>query len=230
MGKNKGIDSEIQDIANDARESFDLGDFLRGRSVRTKNVRVFTDEVTAEKRGGFEKITRRLPNGVEIPDVRSWGLVAELADVQNQYEALTAKNTKEARELKAKEKAISAEIRTLTETLLETALDIELQSVPPVIKKDAWRAAKKARGITGKVPDHAAEDVFDEQAAQMLVRTVVSITKHGTGEKNQGVSIEGARNLKSLLPDSEWNKIEEAFSKLLFQTVIAEQAVADADF
>lgn len=230
MGKNKSVVNEVQGIANEARESFDLGDFLRGRSVRTETVRVFTDEVTAEKRGGFEATTRQLANGMQVPDIRSWGLVADLAEVQGKLEALESKATKEARELKSKEKALKDEIRALTETLLETALDIEFQSVPPVIKKDAWRAAKKARGINGKVAEVDLEDVLEEQAAQLLVRTVVSYTKHGTGEKNEGITLKAARDLKALLPDSEWAKVEKVFGELLYKNVIGEQAVTDTDF
>ena len=44
MGKAKA-DIDVQAIADQAREEFDLGAELRGRSRRTKTVRVYMDEV-----------------------------------------------------------------------------------------------------------------------------------------------------------------------------------------
>lgn len=230
MGKKNSVD--IEEIVNDARETFDLGDFLRGRSVRTKVQRVFTDEVTAEARGGYEVTLKKLPTGQEAPSVRSWGLVKDLADAQQEYEAIENKSTKAAKAAKTKIDDITAEMRSLTEKLLETALDIELRAIPDKIKKDAYRAARHALGIRGKngVTEDNAIELQDENAAQILVRTVVSVTKHGTGERNEGISIEGARALKGLLPDSEWNKIQDTLDDLLFRKVIAEQAVEDLDF
>lgn len=226
----KAAQNEIDAIVNDARESFDLGDFLRGRSVRTKTVRVFTDEVTAEERGGYEQYEETLSSGLTVPRVRSWGLVASLADVQEQLEKLDSKTTKQARELKAKAATIEAEIEALTAKLIESSLVLELKSVPKVIKKDAYRAAKQTLGIHGKVREERISEVLEEQSAQMLVRTVVSITRELDGAVNKGVTIEGARSLIDQLPDSEWDKIDETLKKLLVERTIADQVVADADF
>lgn len=222
-------EERIQSIANDARESFDLGDFLRGRSVRTRNVRVFTDEVTAEKRGGFEKTVETLANGIQLPGVRSWGLVKDLAEAQDQYDKLESKNTKVAKELKARIDSINDEIRALTATLIETSLEIELKTVPKVIKKDAYRAARKALGIHGSISDDQAVEFIDEHNAQTLSRTVVSIARPD-GSKNQGISLDSARDLVGLLPDSEWEKIKVALDELLSEKVIGDAAVADQDF
>jgi hypothetical protein len=224
--------STAEQIADETRESFDLGDFLRGRSVRTKTVRVFTDEVTAEARGGYEEYVEELENGLRIPRVRSWGLVKELAEARDALEKIENKSTKAGKEAKAKVATLEAEIRSLTEKLLESALDIELQSVPDKIKKGAYRAARNALGIRGKngITDDNAIELQDENAAQILLRTIVSVTKHATSEKNMGVSIESARALKGLLPDSEWDKIKDALDELLFQKVIADQVAKDLDF
>ena len=227
----KRNDETVQEIVNTARETFDLGDFLRGRSIRTKTQRVFTDEVTGEKIGGYEKSVRQNEDGFPVPYLRSWGLVADLAKVQDEIENHDGPKTAKAyKDLKAREKSITDEIRALTEVLLETALDIELQAIPTLIKKDAWRAAKKALGINGKVPEAMEAEIYDEHVAQILARSVVSVTKHGTGEKNEGISIEGARSLRGLLPDSEWDKLENTMNELIAHRAIGEQAVADVDF
>ncbi len=231
MGKNKSAE-EVEQAFEEARESFDLGDFLRGRSVRTKTVRVFTDEVTAEQRGGYEQWVETLANGLTVPRVRSWGLVKDLAEARTALEAIENKNTKAGKQAKAKVDEITAEIRTLTEKLLESALDIELRSVPDEIKKGAYRAARKHLGIRGKngITEDNALELEDENAAQILVRTVVSITKHATGEKNEGVRPESARALKGQLPDSEWDKVKDALDELLFRKVISDKVAEDLDF
>lgn len=225
-----GKKNAIEEIVRETRESFDLGDFLRGRSTRTKTVRVFTDEVTAERRGGFAKTTETLSNGVQIPAIRSWGLVKELAEAQGEYDALESKTTKEAKALKAKVATITDEIKALTAELVETSLEVELKAVPKVIKKDAYRAAKKALGINGKISDTQVVEFIDEHSAQILHRTVVSIKKESSGEENAGVSVESARDLVGLLPDSEWAKIDAALKELLDEQVIADQVVEDRDF
>jgi hypothetical protein len=231
MGK-KSTSDAIEKIVNETREEFDLGDFLQGRSVRTKTVTAYTDEVTAEKRGGFERMIETLENGVRVPYIRSWGLVKEIGEAKNEYDALESKTTKDAKALKAKITLLEQEIRDLTQKLLDSALEIELRAVPDKIKKGAYRAAREALGIRGKngVTEDNAIELQDEHAAQILVRTVVSITKVATGEKNQGVSIEGARKLKGLLPDSEWAKVNTAIDELLFEKVIADQVASDLDF
>lgn len=220
---------DIQQIADDARETFDLGDFLRGRSQRTRSVRVFTDEVIAEQRGGVEPATRILSNGMEVPDIRSWGKVGELAEIQGAYDALESKSTKEARAMKARITEVTDEIRVLTEALLKTALDIELHSVPPEIVKDAKRAAKKHLGIKSKGYDFDDDDQFEEYYAQLFSRTISSITKHGTSSTTPH-SVENTRILKGYLPTSEYNKLISQLNELLFQSSIATAAVEEPDF
>lgn len=225
-----GKKNAIEEIVRETQESFDLGDFLRGRSTRTKTVRVFTDEVTAERRGGFAKTTETLANGVQIPGIRSWGLVKDLADAQSEYDGLEPKTTKEAKAAKAKITTLTEEIKALTAELVETSLEVELKAVPKVIKKDAYRASKKALGINGKISDTQAVEFMDEHSAQILHRTVVSIKKEASGEKNTGISVESARDLVGLLPDSEWGKINATLKELLDEQVIADQVVEDRDF
>lgn len=229
MSKKKNDDIDFEAIVDDARENFDLGDFLRGRSIRTKSVRVFTDEVTAEERGGYEAYTEEV-NGINVPRIRSWGLVAKLAEIQDEYERLSPKTSKEAKQLKGKITTITSEIEALTAKLLESALDIELQAVPKIAKKVAYREAKKFLGIRGKVREEQFVDLIDEQNAQLLHRTVVSVTRRSDGKRNEGMTVQSARDLMGHLPDSEWDKIEEKVNELLVQKVISDQAVADPDF
>lgn len=220
----KDVPDEIQQIIDSSREEFDLDAVVRGRSVRTKKQKVFTDEVTGEQLGGHEIITTRNALGVEAREIRSWGLYKQILDLSGSAEA-EKKNAKQI-------KALKEEVKVLAEKLDETSLVFELQSIPPLIKKDARRAARKALNINGKLTDGDPrfEDYLDEHDAQVLTRVVVSVTQTSTGKTNKGISIERARTLKSHLPETEWHKLERAINELLWQGVIAEKAVEDADF
>ncbi|MDF2506260.1 MAG: hypothetical protein K0Q52_119 [Microbacterium sp.] len=218
------IPAEIQQIADNARDSFDLGTRLRGRSKRTKKVRVFTDEVTGERLGGHEMVEEINHLGLRMTKPRVWGLMGDIIKLQ-----ATPKSAEENAEQIAEMKK---EVGALARTLEESALDIELRAIPRVVKKDAHRAAREALGISEKIsPDHARyDDYVDEHDAQILVRTVVSIFDAEDDQLRKGITVENARALKELLPEWEYAKISRALNELLWQNSIAEKAVEDADF
>lgn len=215
---------EAQQIAQQARDEFDLDAELLGRSRRTKKVRVYMDEATGDELGGVEVVTEIDQFGLEKQAVRAWGIVKKIADLSPDDET-EKKNAKAI-------KALKEEARVLRERLEESALDIELESVPKIVKDDATRAARKYLGINEKVtPSHSRHDEFsDEYDAQILQRTVVSVTKVATNQVNRGITIETARKLKGNIPEYEWKKIFEAQVELLWQNSISSQAVEDSDF
>jgi hypothetical protein len=218
MGKAKA-DIDVQAIADQAREEFDLGAELRGRSRRTKTVRVYMDEVAGERLGGAELRDAVSEFGMPTKEMHYWGIVGERMKLDDKKDA-------------AQIKALNEEAAALQKTLDDSALDIELTSVPKLVKDDANRAARAALGIRERVTEsHPRVDEFiDENDAQLLQRCVASITKVGTGAKNKGLSIESARNLREMLPEWEWQKINEALKSLLYEKVIASAAVENPDF
>ncbi len=221
MGKN--VQEEIKQIVSDAQEEFDLDAAVRGRSIRTKKVKVFTDEVTGEELGGAE-VYEVIENGMPVKKIRTWGLTGKILDLSG---------TPEEEKRNAKEiKGLKAEVKAAADKLDESALIFELQAVPRIIKKDARRAARKALNINGKLtPDDPRwEDYTDEHAAQTLTRVVVSITQNSTGKVNKGLPIERARTLRNQLPETEFFKLDQAINELLWQAAIAEKAVEDSDF
>lgn len=215
---------EAQQIAQQARDEFDLGAMLRGRSRRSKTVRVYTDEAAGERLGGIQVETVTDQFGLESQVPRAWGIVKEIID-------LSATKEDEKKNAKAI-KALKEEAAVIQARLEESALDIELQSLPPIIKDDAVRAARKELGINEKVTHNHSryEEYAAEYDAQILQRTAVSVTEVATGAVNRGISIETARSIKGLLPEYEWAKIYEAHVELLWQNAISAKAVEDPDF
>ncbi|UOE45887.1 hypothetical protein [Agromyces larvae] len=216
------MSEDIQQVAEEAaetgRKSFDLKARLQKRPLRHETIRVFTDEVTGEALGGFEDVLDA--NGF-VKSRRGWGAARELAELK-----LLNKDGANDEAIAAK----IAEMEALAAKLDETALDIALQAVPAVIKKDARRAAKQHLGIRGKVTDDRADEFVDELDAQILYRSVVSIHDVESGETNKAVTIEDARDLLAYLPDTESGRLLAAVAKLQFQGAIAEQATAQVDF
>lgn len=216
------IENEIESVVEEARETFELGNFLRGRSQRVKQIKLYTDEELGARLGGYEVTKKIGPSGLPIPDVRAWGLKGEYADLSLNDE-LKKKNAKRL-------KAIEKEVAAILEELDETSLTLELRSVPKVIKKDAHRAAKKALDITGKnIPEALEEEYSDEYDAQILERVVTKVTR-GDGAVQHSFTAQDARELQDFLPESEYARLSDAIVELLFRTQISAKAVEDADF
>lgn len=215
---------DAQQIAQQARDEFDLGAELQGRSRRTRTVRVYTDEEAGDQLGGIELVTVVDQFGLESQKPRAWGIVKKIADLSADEET-EKKNAKAIKALKEEAKVLQARLE-------DSALEIELHSIPKIIKDDATRAARKALGVNEKINEnHPRYDEFtDEYDAQILQRTTESVTKVSTGAVNRGITIETARTLKGMLPEFEWKKIFEAQVELLWQNAISTQAVQDSDF
>lgn len=210
----------IQTIVTEARAKFDLKARLQNRSTRTKTVRVFTDEVIGERLGGIERYTATGAAGLPEQRQRRWGIAGQIADLRDDLET---DHTKEI-------EALVAEATELVGLMDQSALVIELQALPQLILRDAERAAKKARGIKGRIKEEEYADYLEEQSAQLLTRAVVTIEDVSTGEKTGKIDIEDARDLRNYLPASEYNKLYKALDELNFQNAIGDASTADADF
>ena len=235
MGKKKidldaDFEADRKRIEEQVQEEFDLGAVLRGRPLRTKKVVAFTDENLGEELGGAQTEEFVGDFGVPQTRLRTWGVMGKIAELlagetKDEPAAEKAKRTKQINALKK-------EAVTLRGRLEESALEIELHSIPSRIRDGAYRAAREALGINGKVSDDdpRSSDLKKEVDAQLLVRTVGSIKNNATGQTNKGVSIENARAMRGYLPDSEWEKVVQALADLLYETVIAQNALEDPDF
>lgn len=227
MGK-KAVD-EVEDIQNEARESFDLGDFLRKRSMREKHVRLFTDEPLAEEIGGFEVIEKDSGFGVMVPKVKAWGITGRIAELTAEDKALPEGERKKH---SAEIKRLTKQVEELADRLEATALEVHLRAVPSVAEDSARRKARKDAGIQGvKNPSPEQEEHFNRAFDEYLFsHLVVSIKNNETGAENEGATPETIRALRDYLPSSEWIKLIQAVAALQWENVIATEAVKNADF
>ncbi|MEV5068952.1 hypothetical protein MRBLMI12_000509 [Microbacterium sp. LMI12-1-1.1] len=224
MGKNNSsIPSEIEEIITVARDDFDLGATLRGKGAMTRSVRVFTDKETGAELGGSE-VFEDTSLGFPRPQVRNWGVTGQIVELSRTPE-LEEQNADEIAKLKKK-------VVKLAEKLESTSIELTLRSLPPIIKKDAKRAAKEALKINGKLTaDHPRfEEFVDEEDAQLLHRAVVTWVRAEDDIERKGMSIENARALKAHLEEFEYGKIQAKLAELLWTRQISDKAVEDADF
>ena len=216
-------ENEIQKIANEARDTFDLGEFLQTQLPRVVNkVTVYTDEAAGDELGGHEMVQESLANGVQVPRLRTWGLKGEYAE-------LTA--TEAARKENAPRVAeIEERVAELRKRLNDTSLTFELHSIPTSIRKDARRKARKELGISSKgVPADLEDDFSEEISAQYLAASCGGVTR-GDGATISKLTVEDARNLIATLPLTEQSRLLDTVSETLFATHISQSAVEDADF
>lgn len=215
---------DVQAIAEQARDDFDLGEFLDGGPKPTpKKVRVFTDRQAGEELGGVEPYeVRDRVTGIPKQKYRRWGIMGKIFDLRREDEE---GNAEKIAELENEAKAIGARLE-------ESALVFELRPLPPVVKKDAKRAAKAHLGIHEKVTENhpRVEEYDDEYAVQILHRMTVNLTTVRDGKTRPGISLENARALKGRLDEYEWLKIDQKMNEVLWSRTIAEDAVSDADF
>lgn len=227
--KSATVNEEIEEIQNEARESFDLGDFLRKRSMREKQVRLFTDEPLAEEIGGFEVHNTKNQLGLPEQNIRSWGITGKIAELTAADAALPEgerkKNTAEIKRLTKK-------VEELSNQLESTALEVKLRAVPSVVEDASRRKARKEAGVNGvKNLNPEQEERYNREFdAQLFSHIIVEIKNNETGAVNEGATPETVGALRDFLPPSEWIKLIRAIAELQWTNVIATKAVEDADF
>ena len=218
------IEETAQEIAESARDGFDLKAKLQGRGMRTKTQTIYTDEITGERLGGVEmrEEINRLGMPMKVP--HSWGIMGEIVEL-SRTEELEKKNADRIAALKE-------EVKTLARELERTAMDFELRAVPKAVKRDTHRAARDALGIKEKVTEnHPRYDEYvEEREAQIMQRVIVSIHDRESDSTKRRITIDDARAMSGYLPDWEYAKLSAAVNELLWENTISEQAVEDADF
>lgn len=213
---------KTEKIAEEARESFDLGGFLRGATRVMDTVTVYTDEQAGNALGGHEIVQEDGPGGARVPKVRSWGLKGEYNKLTRTPEE-KKKNAKRIRE-------VEKEVAALLERIEESALTFELHSIPTAISKSARRNARKELEITGKgVPEALSDEFAEELSSQYLALSAGKVTR-GDGKQLPKLSVEEARDLADYLPRSEHIKLLNAVNDVLFASHISTAAVENPDF
>ena len=232
MGKKQS--NEYEDIEQEYRSTFDIGEYLRGARRRTAELRLFTDEALGEEIGGYETVNEVNAAGYKIPRVRTWGITGEIIELTSKKEQLEKAEGDNSEEIAQIAKQIASKKRTLTKKAKElehTAFEVELRAIPTEVEKGCRRKARKDAGIKSKSVTVEEQEAYDELFdAHLLSNIIVSIKRNEDGAVNEGASVQDVQNLKGLLPKSEWAKLLKAMIKLQFENGIGEAAVEDLDF
>jgi hypothetical protein len=213
-------DHEVEAAIEDARNSFDLGEFLAKRSFAKEKVSVFTDEEAAVELGGEYPVYGF--GGVVTGFERS-GVMGRIYDL---HDAKKAEQPYDEAELER----LVTEAEALTARLEETALTVELRSIPEDVKNVATATAKRVLEITGKVPADQEDEFKRLEFAIVVARSILSITQPD-GTKRTRFSYKDAEYLRDRLPIGEFPKIHTAVHKLSYKQALATRhTVGDVDF
>lgn len=219
----ESIDDTVEAIAAEARTNFGLRDRLNNkRKYRPKQLILVTDEETAEALGGTRPKYKEI-SGYRLEDgIHTWGVLGEIHELQ-------ATNIDGANDEQIAE--LEEEAAELKATLLESAIEIDLTGIPPIIERDARRVAKKALGIKGKnIPEELVEKFEDREAAEMLVSMTVRMKDRATGDETTTIESDDALALNDLLPKSELMRLARAIGDLRFANVVSDAATEQVDF
>lgn len=237
------MDDDIQNIVDEAKEGFDLDEVLTGSTAShdPKTIRVYTDLKTGEELGGADDVQTSFGTTTK----ERWGILGDIDLLREELRLINAvidnkdelnqdaenlKTYVERRdEITAEIEELKAKAKPLQEKIEESALDIEVRYLPPIIVKDARKDARKHLGLK-KVTEEDYEDYLAEFNAQILTRAATSITQVKTGRVNKQITIESARKMYGLLPSSEQRKLDEHIDKIVFKSKIAQHLALDADF
>ena len=208
------IDTEIQDIATESRKTFDMMETIKGRTMKTGAVTVYTDEPLADELGGFEDL-KNVAGFVVSRD--RWGVLGEID------ERLSEDPKADIADLEAQ----AVELRV---QLALTGIQFHLRAVPEIVSKVARRETMKALGIKGKVP--AGDEMhFDEvYRAHMLAKTIFKAVDAEGAESEGELSPKAAGDLEGYLPRSEFAKLYAKLQHVQFKQSISSSVTAESDF
>lgn len=222
-------EQEVEQIATEAKEGFDLEATLNDRAFRTASITVFTDEVTGEKLEEVEQAIAKLVGAPEsltlLQDAaEKFGLADAAKALRDIHDGLAeSANPKILKRLEAERDELKKEMG-------KTALTFELRAVPTLIIKDARRKAKAELGIVGKGIPEASLEQFEERATAHVLSNVVRQYTNASGAVNKGLTSLQAGFLGDTLPEAEFHRLTLKLNEIQFKNVIGESVTASADF
>lgn len=208
-------DIDVDEIADEARSSFDMTKRLSGRSFRSDKRTVFTDEVTGQEHLEVLAKIATLTALAHEPFIDP-----ETQEVLVEGVAL---DTKAIAKLDKERLALEAKLD-------KTALTFEWRAIPELIVDECRRKARKEAIVVGKSEDETNQDFNRAFIAYLLSRAVTRFKDHETGEIHTGLTLANAKALKGFLPKEEMQKLDAAYSKTQFTNAIALEAVDSPDF
>lgn len=228
-----------EEIIQEVEDDFDLGELLDGRSHADSSLRLYTDEKTGKELGGTETSTNQF--GIAV-STRRWGVLGEIDGLREVIEraesAIESMDDSDAKalleadleEAKGKVVELGKKAGPLLEKMDKSAIDLSIQSLPPVIIKDCRRRARAALEIKGKVSEADQERYLEQFNAEILVACVSAYTLVGNGKTTQGLDIEMAKKLYDKLPPSEVARLDAKVDEIVYKSAIAQGVGRNPDF
>ncbi|MDF2993573.1 MAG: hypothetical protein K0S37_4087 [Microbacterium sp.] len=212
--------------ASDARSSYSLLDRLKGRTLLSDQITLYTDEPTGRELGGSEARVKRIA-GIEVPDTpRRWGVLGKIQELE--ADNAEGGHDEELAELRDRADALRAKLAETSFTFhLQALSDDEHDGIPAV--ETAVRA-HLLLDPEGEIPEESRDAYSARFAAELLARVVVTVTD-AQGTPAVKLTADDVSQLpKGFLPRSEFRRLQRKVSELQYSTAIAEDAVDDVDF
>lgn len=225
MSKTAEVQNE-EEFVEEVKSTFDLSARLRGRSLRTDSVVVYTDEVTAERIQTLETALQQLsdmPTSLKTIANAARGFGIEAA--ADALDKISAEGIRDIGEYTR----IEEEKAELVGKLKDSALKVELQALPQIIVRDIRRQAKKKLGIKGNVSEDRLDE-FSEVVAVLALTKAITSLRDSDGGVVDDLSYEQAKDIVDYLPISESNKIDAAMYDLGYSDVISGVITDTPDF
>ena len=204
-------ETQVKEVVEEARGSFNLQDRLKGIARRTAKVTVYTDEVLGEKHGKLKE---------EIDSLRE--LIKPIDGVTLSQEVIDQTEAEIAKWQPALDNA-RAELE-------KTAFVFSLKAVPPIAEKVITRDVRKSLGIKGQVPDDRIEEWVSLYNAHLVSQCTTSLEDLQSGTTLTSISVDDALALEQQLPRYEYAKLKTKVDDLQLKNAIGELATDSADF
>lgn len=203
--------SQVKEVVEEARSSFNLQDRLKGISRRTAKVTVYTDEVLGEKHGKLKE---------QVDGLRS--LIKPIEGVVLTQDVIDATNAEIEKCTPALE-AARAELE-------KTAFVFNLRAIPPIAEKVIARDVRKKLGIKGNIPQDKMEEWVSTYNASLIAQLVVELVDKQSGTVQSSITVDEALALEQFLPWYEYAKLKAAADDLQVRNTIGELGTDSADF
>ena len=208
------MSDDIEEIATEARDTFDFDDAIQGVTYRDGVQKVYRDSKTAQLIGHAIDLKNNLG---QVVGREQKGLLGQIdAALAEDAEADVSDLRKELSELMLK--------------LELSALTFHIVAVPPMIEKVQKSKARKQFAIKGgNVPEDKLAAFGDKYTALMFAACIGKVVNAEGAETGQ-LTVGQAEGLVSYLHPSEFAKLDAKLRDVQYEQSISDQAVLDADF
>lgn len=200
--------AEAETVQTAAKASFSLEDRLQGMVFATAKVLLFTDLAAATEWAEQDQRVQRLAAYVGSLEAGS----------PAHADALAAHNDADTLLEEKREAAFTS------------ALAVHMRAVPQVAFEAAQRKARgKYKDESGQVPEDSREAFFEYQN-ELLLGQVVQRVVDASGNELTFSRPKLASTMRNALPVPQYQRLIEAFTRLVFNDSLARAATSDPGF